>query len=81
MMLAGGARLSSLNTFLMKKNAATLSACRYLSTPNLTKEEINRFLTTPPYTIPNKRKIVAPPMVYISGEEMTHYTMNLMYGR
>lgn len=25
-----------------------------------------------------KAKIVAPPMVYISGEEMTHYCMNLI---
>ena len=37
-----------------------------------------KYLTTPPYTLPNRVKIVAPPMVYISGEEMTHYTMDLM---
>jgi hypothetical protein len=28
--------------------------------------------------LPNHKKIVAAPMVYISGEEMTHYTMQLM---
>ena len=31
-----------------------------------------------PYTLPNHKKVVAPKMVYISGEEMTHYTMNLI---
>lgn len=64
-----------------------LRSVRRLSTPsavaakermNLSKEEIQRYLATPPYTLPNHKKFVAPPMVYISGEEMTHYTMNLM---
>jgi len=36
------------------------------------------YLMTPPYTIPTHKKIEAAPMVYISGEEMTHYTMNLI---
>ena len=40
--------------------------------------EIMKHLSTPPYVLPNHVKVVAPPMVYISGEEMTHYTMNLM---
>lgn len=29
----------------------------------------------------SKNKVIAPPMVYISGEEMTHYTMNLILDR
>jgi isocitrate dehydrogenase len=37
-----------------------------------------KHLSTPPYTLPNTKKIVAPAMVYIAGEEMTHYTMNLI---
>lgn len=37
-----------------------------------------KYLSKPPYTLPDLQKIVCPPMVYISGEEMTHYTMNLI---
>ena len=44
-----------------------------------TTSEVMKYLTTPPYTLPDHVKLVAPPMVYISGEEMTNYTMNLMY--
>lgn len=44
----------------------------------LDKSDVMKYLSTPPYTLPNVSKIEAPPMVYISGEEMTHYTMNLM---
>lgn len=44
----------------------------------LDKDALMKYLTTPPYTLPNRSKIVAPPMVYISGEEMTRYTMELM---
>lgn len=29
-------------------------------------------------TLITKEKVVAPPMVYIAGEEMTHYTMNII---
>jgi len=43
-----------------------------------TTSDIMKHLSTPPYTLPNHVKLVAPPMVYISGEEMTHYTMNLI---
>ena len=35
-------------------------------------------LRTPPYVLPGHEKIKAPPMVYISGEEMTRYTMELI---
>lgn len=35
-------------------------------------------LNVPPYTLPNHKKITSPPMVYISGEEMTRYTMELI---
>lgn len=35
-------------------------------------------LSTPPYVLPGHEKIKAPPMVYISGEEMTRYTMKLI---
>jgi len=41
-------------------------------------DDIMKYLTTPPYIVPNHKKIVAAPMVYISGEEMTNYTMKLM---
>lgn len=36
------------------------------------------YLNTPPYTLPNHQRTLAPPMVYISGEEMTNYAMNLI---
>jgi tRNA G37 N-methylase TrmD len=42
------------------------------------RDELKKYLTTPPYTLPNRQKLIAPPMVYISGEEMTRYTMQLM---
>jgi hypothetical protein len=42
------------------------------------RADLMKYLTTPPYTLPNRQKIAAPPMVYISGEEMTRYTMSLM---
>lgn len=42
------------------------------------KSELLKHLSTPPYTLPGRPKIVAPPMVYISGEEMTRYTMELI---
>jgi hypothetical protein len=45
---------------------------------SLSQDEIHKYLTTPPYTLPDQKKIVAPPMVYIQGEEMTRYTMELM---
>ena len=35
-------------------------------------------LDRPPYLLPDKKKLVAPPMVYLSGEEMTRYTMELV---
>jgi hypothetical protein len=56
----------------------TVNAAAAKEKMNLSKEEIQRYLATAPYTLPNHKKFVAPPMVYISGEEMTHYTMNLM---
>jgi hypothetical protein len=45
---------------------------------SLSSDEVMKYLSTPPYTLPSHKRLVAPPMVYISGEEMTHYTMNLM---
>lgn len=54
------------------------SGMRIAQKATLTREELTKYLTTPPYTLPNQKKIQAPPMVYISGEEMTHYTMQLM---
>lgn len=77
-MLSASLRRCSGVSLAASKYASSLGTVRMMSTPNLTKEEINRYLTTPPYTIPNKKKIIAPPMVYISGEEMTRYTMELM---
>lgn len=35
-------------------------------------------LDKPPYVLPSHKSIACPPMVYISGEEMTHYTMALI---
>jgi len=52
---------------------------RLLSMSNsVSPEDVMKHLTTPPYVLPNHKKIVAAPMVYISGEEMTHYTMQLI---
>ena len=56
--------------------APKLRSVRVLS--SLSQDEIHKYLTTPPYTLPDQKKIVAPPMVYIQGEEMTRYTMELM---
>jgi len=36
------------------------------------------FLNKAPYVLPDHKKIIAPPMVYISGEEMTRYCMELV---
>ena len=36
------------------------------------------FLDTKPYILPGHETFTAPPMVYISGEEMTRYTMELI---
>lgn len=68
----------------MLRGTATLNktirvTMRSKSMSTIPSAEIMKHLTTPPYTLPNHVKLVAPPMVYISGEEMTHYTMNLMY--
>jgi hypothetical protein len=49
-----------------------------MSNSIVSPEDVMKHLTTPPYVLPNQKKIVAAPMVYISGEEMTHYTMQLM---
>ncbi len=54
------------------------TSCGVKERMSFSKDEIQRYLSTPPYILPNHKKVVAPPMVYISGEEMTHYTMNLM---
>ncbi len=60
-----------------KARSVSLMAAQYLS--SLSKYDLHKYLSTPPYTLPNQAKIIAPPMVYISGEEMTRYTMELMY--
>lgn len=44
----------------------------------MSQDERLRYLNKPPYVLPDHVKIVSPPMVYISGEEMTHYTMELI---
>lgn len=43
----------------------------------LTDEKI-KILNTKPYILPGHETFAAPPMVYISGEEMTRYTMELI---
>ena len=40
--------------------------------------EVMKYLSTRPYVLPNHKKFKAPAMVYISGEEMTRYTMELI---
>ena len=47
---------------------------------HLTPEERLKYISTPPYVLPfpHHKKIMAPQMVYISGEEMTRYTMELI---
>ena len=42
------------------------------------EKERMEFLSKKPYVLPNHKKLLAPPMVYISGEEMTRYTMGLI---
>ena len=46
----------------------------------MTPEERLKYISTPPYVLPfpHHKKITAPQMVYISGEEMTRYTMELI---
>lgn len=62
---------------MLKRTVAMKSALR-ATVRNKSTSEIMKYLSTPPYTLPNHPKIAAPPMVYISGEEMTRYTMSLM---
>jgi hypothetical protein len=75
-------RLASLNMYVNSLSRSKLgrtlvgSSQRWKST--LDKAELMKYLSTPPYTLPNRPKIACAPMVYISGEEMTHYTMELM---
>ena len=42
------------------------------------KAERIKYLNQKPYILPDHKKFIAPPMVYISGEEMTHYCMELI---
>jgi len=51
---------------------------RGLSTTSKDTIRLHPALTKAPYVLPGHKTIVAPPMVYISGEEMTHYTMKLI---
>lgn len=44
----------------------------------ITTSEKQKYVNTPPYVLPDHKKILAPEMVYISGEEMTRYTMQLI---
>jgi isocitrate dehydrogenase len=37
-----------------------------------------KYLNLAPYKLPDHKKIISAPMVYISGEEMTRYTMQLV---
>lgn len=45
---------------------------------SLTNDQMQQYLSRKPYTLPDHKKIVSPPLVYISGEEMTRYTMELI---
>ena len=65
------------NTILKKTLRVTMR--NKSTTSPVANSDIMKHLSTPPYVLPNHVKLDAPPMVYISGEEMTHYTMNLMY--
>lgn len=75
--------ISLQNNMNMLRGTTTLTKAVRLTmrtkSTSIPSADIMKYLTTPPYTLPNHVKLVAPPMVYISGEEMTHYTMNLMY--
>lgn len=68
----------SIRVAMRKSQGLSSSLLRHKSTQMLERDEVLKYLSTPPYTLPNRPKIVAPPMVYISGEEMTHYTMQLI---
>ena len=51
----------------------------YLRTKSdLSVDDRLRYLNKPPYTLPDAKKIVSPPLVYIEGEEMTRYVMDLV---
>lgn len=63
---------------VIRKNIVSNAPLSHRMKSTIDKSLLMKYLTTPPYTIPNRPKIVAPPMVYISGEEMTRYTMQLM---
>jgi len=43
-----------------------------------TQTDKDKFLAVKPYVLPGHKKISSPPMVYISGEEMTKYTMDII---
>ncbi len=38
-------------------------------------DDVIKYLSQKPYVLPNHKKILASSMVYISGEEMTRYTV------
>jgi len=66
------------------RNASALQRKSLLNTQlrsaSLTPEERLKYISTPPYVLPFPlhKKLVAPAMTYISGEEMTRYTMELI---
>ena len=67
------------------RNASTLQRKTLLlnaqvRSASLTPEERLKYISTPPYVLPFPlhKKLVAPAMTYISGEEMTRYTMELI---
>ena len=62
----------------ISRSAARLASSDASASEVGANKEIMKYLSTPPYTLPNHKKVVSPPMVYIGGEEMTHYTMSLM---
>jgi hypothetical protein len=70
--------LTRLNPLKMLRRTAAASKALRMTVRNKSTVDIMKYLTTPPYTLPNNIKVAAPPMVYISGEEMTRYTMELV---
>ena len=74
-------RLPNKNNLLsvaLNKRILKVVQSNHFATNDLSDDEILKYLSTPPFVLPHYKRLVAPPMVYITGEEMTNYTMKLI---
>lgn len=68
---------------LSRRPLSTISSFPAMKPPkrrNSTLSDSERLdlISKPPYVLPDHKRIVSPPMIYIAGEEMTRYTMQLI---